>query len=100
MQRLLVFQQNNSGERKVAGIRRYGGNRFDIRVETIDSDLPPVLDDTEKLLPAQLRADLVLDFMRHPDLSHDLALRCVRRQIPLIASGKHLTVKGALTPPV
>lgn len=100
MQRLLVFQQNDSGERKVAGIRRYGGNRFDVQVETLDSDLPPVLDDTEGFFPAQLEADLVLDFMHHPDLSHDLALRCMHRQLPLIASGKHLTVKGVLTPPV
>ena len=100
MQRLLVFQQNNSGERKVAGIRRYGGNRFDIQVETINSDLPPVLDDTAGLFPDTLEADLVLDFMRHPDLSHDLAQRCMHRQLPLIASGKQITVKGVLTPPV
>ena len=100
MQRILVFQQNNSGERKVAGIRRYGGDRFGIRIETIDGDLPPVLDDTKDLFPSHLDADLVLDFLRHPDLSHDLALRCARRQLPLIASGKHLTVEGVLTPPV
>ena len=100
MQRLLVFQQNDSAERKVAGIRRYGDNAFDIQIETITSDLPPVLDDTSDLFPERLRGDLVLDFMRHPDLSHDLAKRCVRRQLPLIASGKHLNVEGVLTPPV
>ena len=100
MQRLLIFQQNNSAERKVAGIRRYGGNAFTIQIESIASDLPPVLDDTDDLFPAQLQGDLVLDFMRHPDLSHDLALRCVRQQLPLIASGKHLDVNGVLTPPV
>ena len=99
-QRLLVFQQNDSGERKVAGIRRYGGNGFDIQIETIDSDLPPLLDDTTGLFPPQLNADLALDFMYHPDLSHDLALLCARRRLPLVASGKHLTVKGVLTPPV
>ena len=38
MQRLLLFQQNDSGERKVAGIRRHGGDRFDIQIETIEGD--------------------------------------------------------------
>lgn len=44
--------------------------------------------------------DLVLDFLKHPDLSHDLALLCQRLAIPMVASGKKTTVDGTHTPPV
>jgi hypothetical protein len=44
-------------------------------------------------------ADLVLDFLRHPDLSYELAKRCAQTLHTLIASGKKLEIKEALTPP-
>ena len=98
-EKILVFQQNGSGERKIQGIRRYGKERFIIETVSIDEALPPILEDTRDYLPADIQADLVLDFLKHPDLSHDLAVACRARSIPIIASGKKLRVKGALTPP-
>jgi len=98
-QRIIVFQQNGSGESKVKGIRKYGIKLFTLDLVSIDIPLPPILDDTGQYLPLDIRADLVLDFLKHPDLSHDLALACQQRKIPLIASGKKLRVKWALTPP-
>jgi len=98
-QRILVFQQNRSGESKIQGIRRFGGDRFHLTTSNIDSPLPPLLDDTEAFLPTAIDADLVLDFLKHPDLSHDLAERCTALAIPLIASGKKLRARGVLTPP-
>lgn len=99
VQKIVVFQQNGSGELKIEGIRRYGCGRFDLQCIHIDEDLPPVIDDTSAYLPSELEADLVLDFLQHPDLSHDLAVICRRRGIPVVASGKKTRVEGALTPP-
>lgn len=98
-QKIVVFQQNNSGENKVKGITRLGGDLFNIEVFAIDQALPLLIDNTGPFLPEDIQGDLVLDFLRHPDLSHDLALICHRRGIPVVASGKKFRVKGALTPP-
>ena len=98
-QKILVFQQNGSGESKIKGIRKYGKELFTLDLVSIDIPLPPILDDTGQYLPLDIQADLVLDFLKHPDLSHDLALACQQRKIPLIASGKKLRVKWVLTPP-
>ena len=98
-EKILVFQQNGSGESKIQGIRKYGKDRFIIETVSIDETLPPILDDTRDYLPSNIQADLILDFLKHPDLSHDLAIACRARNIPIVASGKKLRVKGALTPP-
>lgn len=99
LQKVTVFQQNGSGERKIAGVRKYAGDIISLEVVSIDNSLPPVLDDTSALLPENLESDLVLDFLTHKDLSFDLAELCARRGIPIISSGKKTTTKWALTPP-
>lgn len=98
-QKLMVFQQNGSGEQKIAGLKRYGGDLFEVEVYCIDEILPPVLDDTSAYLPQSLSCQLVLDFLRHNDLSADLAALCLRHGIPIIASGKKLSCQGLFTPP-
>ncbi len=98
-EKLLIFQQNHSGERKIEGIKRYAKELFTLEMISIDEPLPKILDSTEEYLPRDIRADLVVDFLKHPDLSHDLAVACSHRKIPVIASGKKLRVKGVLTPP-
>ena len=98
-QKIIVFQQNESGQKKVAGVRQYGDNRFVIEVISIDIPLPPVIDDAGEYIPQDIQADLVLDFLKHPDLSLDLAAVCRDKNIPVIASGKKLKGKGVLTPP-
>ena len=98
-QKILVFQQNGSGERKIQGIRKYGRRLFSLETYSIDEALPPILDDTGEYLPQMISADVVLDFLKHPDLSHDLAVLCRDRGIPVVASGKKLRVKSVLTPP-
>lgn len=96
---ILVFQQNGSGESKVAGIRKYGDNRFDLQMVSIDAPLPPVIDDAREYLPADIDADLVLDFLQHPDLSYDLGQLCRQKGIPVVASGKKAKIEGVATPP-
>ena len=99
IQEIAVFQQNGSGKEKTEGILRYGNGLFALKTFSIDEDLPPVLDDTLSFLPQDLRADLVIDLLRHPDLSYDLALICRSKKIPMIASGKKIGVEGVFTPP-
>ena len=98
-QRILVFQQNGSGESKIKGIREHGGERYHLDIISIDDPLPPILDDEHEYLPDYLAADLVLDFLRHPDLSHDLADLCRRSNVPVVASGKKIRMEGVATPP-
>lgn len=98
-QRLVIFQQNGSGKLKIEGLKKYGAQYFDMTIINIDDILPPVLDDTSDILPADLDCDLVLDFLKHNDLSTDLATLCKKKGIPVIGSGKKLPGKGAITPP-
>jgi len=98
-QKILVFQQNGSGESKIKGIRMYGKDRFLLEVISMDESLPEVLDDTAEYLPETIEADIVLDFLTHPDLSQDLAVKCREINIPVVASGKKLREKGMITPP-
>lgn len=98
-QRLLIFQQNGSGEQKIAGVKKCGGNQFELEVFSINEVLPPVLDDTSAYLPSDISCDLVLDFLKHQDLSQDLAALCAEKKIPIISSGKKIISKWAKTPP-
>ncbi len=99
-QQIWVFQQNKSGEGKIKGIRRHGGEAFNLEVVSINQSLPPFIDDADSRLPDPLGADLVLDYLRHPDLSHALAEKCLHLAIPMIAAGKKPPVGKALTPRV
>ena len=98
-QKILVFQQNGSGEKKIEGIRRYGDDRISLDIISINDSLPTIIDDTTPYIPRDFQADLVLEYLTHPDLCHDLAIVCRDKNIPVVASGKKLRVKGALTPP-
>lgn len=98
--RILVVQQKGRGESKVKGIRDVCDDRFDIDIMNVDHPLPPVIDDSSGYLPAHIDADLVLDYLVHPDLSQDLGELCHKLGIPVIASGKNRDDGWTLTPPV
>lgn len=97
-QSLLVLQQSGSAESKIQGIRRFGEGLIALDVLSIDEPLPPIIDDALEYLPTEISASLVLDFLKHPDVSQDLAALCVRKNIPIVASGKKHRIKGAFTP--
>ena len=99
MQRVSVFQQNGSGERKIEAVRRYGSDIISLDIVSIDDELPEIIDDGRPYLPADIDADLVLDFLVHEDLSLDLARRCAELEIPVVASGKKIVNKWVITPP-
>jgi len=98
-QKIVVFQQNGSGESKIKGVRQYGGSRYILEVCSIEADLPPVIDDKHGFLHEDIQADLVLDFLKHPDLSNDLIAMCCERKIPVVASAKKCQNKCPHTPP-
>jgi hypothetical protein len=97
--KIIVFQQNLRGESKIAGIQKYGGDQFQLEIVSIENDLSPVIDDARQYLPENIEADLVLDFLQHPDLSYDLAEICSANGIPLVASGKKHHPSHVITPP-
>ena len=99
MQRVTVFQQNGSGERKIQAVRTYGSDIITLDVVSIDETLPDIIDDSRVYLPNEIDADLVLDFLVHEDLSLDLAKLCAALNIPVVASGKKILNKWAITPP-
>jgi thymidylate synthase len=99
VQKIIVFQQNGSGERKIKGLRDHADGLLELEIVSIDEPLPTILDDSDDHLPGELKAGLVLDFLKHPDLSHDLAKLCWSLNIPIVASGKKLRVRWAITPP-
>ena len=98
--RILVIQQKGRGESKIKGIREICNDCFDIQILNVDHPLPPVIDDSSGYLPSHIEADLVLDYLVHPDLSQDLDEMCQKLGIPVIASGKNRKDGWAFTPPV
>ena len=87
-QQLVIFQEKGSGEKKLAGLRRFGHNLQIREVFNIDSPLPAFIDSPETFIVGDFTGDLVLSFLKHPDLLDFLADLCHKKQIPLIASGK------------
>lgn len=93
-----VFQQQGSGGSKIRGIRQFGGDRFSITTHAIDVPLPDLIEDGGAYLPQRIGADIVLDYLRHPDLSLDLWRLCEQQGIPVVAAGKKASGPWALTP--
>lgn len=99
VQHILVFQQGGSALTKIEGIHRYGGPKLVLTIISIDVALPAILDDAGDYLPQTLQASLVLDYLKHPDLSDELGKLCSSQGVPLIASGKKMRWPGVFTPP-
>jgi hypothetical protein len=85
--RILVFEQNGSGQDKIAGLQRYGQG-MEVTVVSIDAALPEFVDNPEEFIPSVLEADLVVDYLTHPDLSDFLLEQCQVQGIVAVAPGK------------
>ncbi|NOZ59890.1 MAG: hypothetical protein GXO66_10015 [Euryarchaeota archaeon] len=94
--RIAVFQRGERSRHKIEGVRRYGEG-IELQVFSVPEALPELIDNPEDFLPEELEADLVLDYLYHPDLSEHLLAVAKRKGIPVIAPGRRL--KGAITPP-
>jgi hypothetical protein len=86
--KITVFEQQGSGQHKIKGIRQYGRGIEINEIISIDTFLPDFVDDPEEYITDSFAADLVLDYLTHPDLSCYLAEVCVKKDIPIVASGK------------
>ena len=95
-QQLVIFQEQGSGEKKLAGLRRYGRDLEISAVYDIREPLPAFIDNPAAYLPGDFRGELAISFLKHPDLLDYLAELCQRKAIPLVASGKKAA--GAITP--
>lgn len=85
---IVVFQQNGSAVKKTAGIKKYGKNINIDKVFSIDDDLPEVLDYPERYISDDFNAELVLNFLKHPDLASHLVEICDKKGIPIVTTGK------------
>ncbi len=94
--RIVVFQQNGSGELKIAGIEAFGKGIEIAKVFDLPSGLPEVIDEPEEYMNKDFEGDLVLNFLRHPDLSEYLVKICRDKGIPVVASGQR--IPGAVCP--
>ncbi len=95
-QKIVIFEEQGSGDYKIAGIEVYGKGMEIVRVVNIDQPLPPLIDEPEEYIPDDFQGDLVLNFLRHPDLSYYLVELCKQKNIPVIASGQQ--IPGAICP--
>ncbi len=100
-QTILVIQQDKKAVPKVEWIKHYSKGVIKVNVVDITSNIPSLIDDSRKYLPKIIEADLVLDYLSHPDLSDDLTMLCVKKGIPVISPGnKALIGKKHYTPSV
>jgi thymidylate synthase len=97
-QHIWVYLQAQTQLGKIKAIEQYSPGEIELKIIAIDQNLPPVIDDADAYLPDPLGADLVLDHLKHPDLSYFLAEKCRRLNIPVVASGKKPPLSDALTP--
>jgi len=96
MDEIIVFQQAGSGEVKISGIRQYGSGLIISQVFDLPAHLPDFIDNPEEYFRKDFNGDLVLSFLKHPDLLDHLAGLCREKNIPLIASGRKN--EAAITP--
>ena len=95
-QQVVIFEEDGSGDFKIAGIEVYGRNICIKRVFNLKGPFPLLIDEPEEYISGIPDADLCLDFLRHPDLSQHVVELCSKKSIPVIASGQH--IPGAICP--
>ncbi|WP_163298569.1 DUF166 family (seleno)protein DfsP [Dissulfurirhabdus thermomarina] len=95
--RVAVFQEGGSGARKVAGIRAHGRDIEVVADVDVAGPLPEFIDEPEAVLPRLPEADVVLCFLRHPDLADFVVRHYAARGTPVVASGPR-PVEGADSP--
>ena len=93
--KIIIFQQFDSAEKKIEGIRKYGKDIGTLQLISIDVRLPELIDYPEEYIDSSFCADLVLNYLKHPDLSDYLQRHCEEKEITIVSAGK----KGAgITP--
>ena len=92
---ILVFQQQGSGEQKIEGVQHHGTPIRITKIVSIDDFLPDFIEEPEEFIDDDFTTDLVLNYLKHPDLSHHLITICEQKGIPVVSPGKK---GGGFTP--
>ncbi len=85
---IMVFQEKGSGEHKIEGVQKYGTPVKITKIISIDTSLPDFIEEPEDFIHDSFSADLVLNFLKHPDLVHHLITLCEQKNIPVVSAGK------------
>lgn len=85
---IIVFQQQNSGKQKIEGVQHHGQGISIIKTVSIDASLPDFIEDPEDYIVDDFSADLVLNYLKHPDLIDYLMRLCEKKEIEIISAGK------------
>lgn len=85
---ILVFQERGSGEHKIEGVQRYGDGLTIGKIISIDMALPDFIEEPEDFIEDGFQCDLVLNFLRHPDLVQYLMRLCEEKGIIIVSPGK------------
>lgn len=88
---IIVFQERDSGVHKIEGVQNFGEGITITKIVSIDESLPDFIEEPEEFINEDFSADLVLNFLKHPDLVHRLIALCEEKGIPVVSAGK----KGA-----
>ena len=67
MFKIVVFEEHGSGEKKIQGITSHGTGLDIVKRYNIEEALPDFVDNPEKFITEDFNADIVLDFLKHPD---------------------------------
>lgn len=85
---IIVFQQHGSGEHKVEGVQKFSEGITITEIVSIDMFLPDFIEDPEDFIQEDFTADLVLNYLKHPDLVDYLVTLCRIKGIPVVSPGK------------
>ncbi|MCP3898476.1 MAG: hypothetical protein GY707_01935 [Desulfobacteraceae bacterium] len=86
--KIIVFQQAASAKKKTEGILRFGKDITIKKIYSIDDPLPEFVDSPQKYISSDFEGELVLNFLKHPDLSKYLVEICEVKNIPIVTTGK------------
>lgn len=94
--RIVIFEHYDSGQEKIKGINEFGRNIEIVQIVNLEMTLPGFIDEPEEFIPDIVDCDLVLCFIKHPDIIYYIAKICQESTVPLIASGSKC--ENAITP--
>ncbi len=85
---IIVFQEKGSGVSKIEGVQNYGQGINITAIVSIDVFLPDFIEDPDIFIDNDFSADLVLNFLKHPDLVEYLMRICEEKGLPVVSPGK------------
>lgn len=92
---IIVFQERGSGEHKVEGVHKYCKTITITEIVSIDTFLPDFIENPADYIQEDFNADLILNYLKHPDLVDYLVALCETKGIPVVSPGKKC---GGFTP--